>query len=46
MIRHLKRVWYVFRSAVTGKFISREEAEANPESSVRERVLRDEGDAL
>jgi len=44
MIRHFKRVWHVFRSAITGRFISREEAEAHPESSVRERVLRDEGD--
>jgi hypothetical protein len=46
MIRHLKRAWFVFRSAVTGKFISRKEAEEHPESSVRERVLRDEGDSL
>ena len=46
MIRHLKRAWHVFRSAITGRFISRQEAEAHPESSVRERVLRDEGDSI
>lgn len=27
---------YVFRSAVTGKFVSREYAEANPETTMRE----------
>jgi hypothetical protein len=44
MIRCLIR--WLYRSAVSGRFISREEAEAHPESSVREKVLRDEGDAL
>jgi hypothetical protein len=38
MIRRFKRVWHVFRSAITGRFISREEAEAHPETSVKERV--------
>jgi hypothetical protein len=46
MIHRLKRAWFVFRSAVTGKFISRKEAEAHPETSTKERVLRDHGDLL
>lgn len=29
---------YVYRSALTGKFVSREYAEANPETTVREEV--------
>jgi hypothetical protein len=44
MIRRLFR--WLWRSAVTGRFISRDEAEAHPATSVRERVLRDEGDSL
>lgn len=43
MLRKLIR--WLWRSAVTGRFISRKEAEAHPESSVRER-MRDEGDSL
>lgn len=27
---------YVYRSAITGKFVSREFAEANPETTIRE----------
>jgi hypothetical protein len=34
---------WLWRSAITGRFISRKEAEAHPESSVRER-FRDSGD--
>jgi hypothetical protein len=41
MIRFLRWLW---RSAITGRFISRKEAEAHPESSVRERAYRDSGD--
>lgn len=37
MIRRLSKVWRAFRSAVTGKFITRAEAEADPEHSVEER---------
>ena len=44
MIRRLIR--WLWRSAVTGRFISREEAEAHPDTSVKERVLRDEGDTV
>ena len=43
MIRKLIR--WLYRSAVSGRFVSREEAEAHPESTVRER-LRDKGDSL
>jgi hypothetical protein len=43
MIRLIRWLW---RSAVTGRFISRKEAEAHPETSTKERVLRDEGDTL
>jgi hypothetical protein len=43
MIRKLfKRLW---RSAITGRFVSRKYAEGHPETTVSERVLRDEGDA-
>lgn len=41
MIRFLRWVW---RSAVTGKFVSRRYAEEHPQETVRERVMRDEGD--
>lgn len=34
-------LWYRFRSAITGRTISEEQAAANPATSVRERVLRD-----
>jgi hypothetical protein len=44
MIRRLIR--WLWRSAVTGRFISRKEAEAHPETSTKERVLRDHGDLL
>lgn len=40
--RFLRWVW---RSAITGRFVSKAEAEAHPETTTRERVdLRDEGD--
>lgn len=38
MIKHLfKAVRWLYRSAVTGRFISKVEAEAHPETSVKER---------
>lgn len=36
MIR--KFIRWLWRSAITGRFISREEAEAHPETSTKERV--------
>jgi hypothetical protein len=44
MIRKLIRAWKRFRSAVTGRFISRNEALDHPETTVAETVMRDEGD--
>jgi hypothetical protein len=46
MIHHLKRIWKRFRSAITGRFVSRETALDNPTTTVSETVLRDEGDLL
>lgn len=38
---------WLWRSAITGRFISKSEAEARPGTSVRERAeLRDHGDTL
>lgn len=44
MIRKLFR--WLWRSAVTGRFVSRAEAEAHPDTTTRERIMRDEGDRL
>jgi len=39
MIRNLlKRAFYRFRSAITGRWVSKEEAERDPEHTVKERV--------
>jgi hypothetical protein len=43
MIRHFIR--WLYRSAITGRFVSREEAKAHPDTTTRERV-RDEGDVI
>lgn len=46
MIRKLAaKVWNRCRSAVTGRFVSKEQAKANPRETVCE-VVRDEGDRL
>lgn len=37
---------YRFRSAVTGQYVSKAYALLHPRETVRERVLRDEGDVL
>ena len=42
----IHRIVRIFRSAITGKFVSREYAEAHPETTVAEKVVRDEGDVL
>ena len=42
----IRRIVRIFRSAITGKFVSREYAEAHPETTVSEKVVRDEGDVL
>jgi hypothetical protein len=44
MIHHLKRMWRRWRSAITGRFVSRETALDNPATTVSETVMRDEGD--
>lgn len=49
MIGHLKALLsprYRFRSAVTGQYVSKAYALLHPRETVRERVLRDEGDVL
>ena len=33
-----KSIWHRFRSAITGLFVSKQHAEANPSTTVRERV--------
>lgn len=33
-----KSIWHRFRSAITGLFVSKKHAEANPNTTVRERV--------
>lgn len=38
MKRFFRKVRHLFRSAITGKFVSREYAEAHPESTVEERM--------
>lgn len=41
MLNALKRLFkphYVYRSAITGLFVSKEYAEANPETTYKERV--------
>lgn len=43
MIRFIKRLIqrrYVYRDAVTGHFVSRDYAEANPATTIRQRVAR------
>jgi hypothetical protein len=42
----IKRFYWLYRSAVTGRFVSKAAAEAHPETTVKERVQRDEGDSL
>jgi hypothetical protein len=44
MIHHLKRMWKRWRSAITGRFVSRETALDNAATTVSETVMRDEGD--
>jgi hypothetical protein len=44
MIHHLKRMWKRWRSAITGRFVSRETALDSPATTVSETVMRDEGD--
>jgi hypothetical protein len=49
MIRHIVGLLspsYRFRSAVTGAFVSKAYALLHPKTTVRERVMRDEGDTL
>lgn len=42
-----KFIHWLWRSAVTGRFISRKEAEAHPDTTTREKLpMRDEGDLL
>lgn len=43
MLKHLRRIW---RSAITGRFVSRLFAKEHPETTVSERVDCDEGDRL
>jgi hypothetical protein len=42
LLRAVRRLW---RSSVTGRFVSRDFAEAHPDTTQQE-TLRDEGDAL
>jgi hypothetical protein len=47
MLKHIKVLLspnYRFRSAVTGAFVSKTYALLHPKTTVRERVMRDEGD--
>lgn len=41
----IRFIHWLYRSAITGRFISRKEAEEHPETSVRER-LRDEDEPV
>lgn len=41
----IKRWWLRFRSAVTGKFVTRAEAEAHPNETVAEKIARMKRDA-
>lgn len=38
MKRKRKTWWWVYRNAITGKYCSKAYAEANPKTTVRERV--------
>lgn len=39
MLKFLKKVFrYVYRSALTGKFVSKEYAEAHPETTFKDRL--------
>lgn len=33
-----KKERYIYRSAITGKFVSKEYAEKNPETTIREKI--------
>jgi hypothetical protein len=49
MLKHIHALLspsYRFRSAVTGAFVSKAYALLHPKTTVRERVMRDEGDTL
>jgi hypothetical protein len=47
MLGSIKKLFrWIYRSAVTGRFVSKDEAKAHKRTTVRERVLRDEGDQL
>lgn len=37
MIRTLKRLWYRFRSSITGKFVSKDYADKHPDTTQREK---------
>jgi hypothetical protein len=45
MLKRIARMWRRCRSAVTGRFVSKSEAKANPRETICE-VVRDEGDRL
>jgi hypothetical protein len=36
----IKRFWRAFRSAVTGRFVTRKYAEEHPRETIEERMLR------
>lgn len=38
--RRRRRTYYVYRSAITGRFVSEKYAKANPETTVDERIRR------
>ena len=40
VIRAARKLWKRFRSAVTGRFVSKDYAEANPETTVSETERR------
>lgn len=40
MIRSIRKLWRRFRSAITGRWVSREYAEAHPDTTVQEKEPR------
>jgi hypothetical protein len=45
MLKRIAHIWKRCRSAVNGRFVSKDEAKANPRETICE-VVRDEGDRL
>lgn len=37
-MKKLKKYWFVFRSAITGRFIRKKDAQENPTTTIKEKV--------